>query len=88
MLKEFTRMSSLLRRLPDNLDFPLLHLAMNLGFQAACRHELRELPELASRLFPVPERELSQQRGIPLRSVRVTDLLGRGLLRAEQTLRR
>jgi radical SAM superfamily enzyme YgiQ (UPF0313 family) len=84
VMKQFTRMSSMLRRLPDNLDFPLLHLAMNLGFQAACRQELRDLPELASRLFPVPEKELSEQRGIPLRSVRVKDLLGRGLLRADE----
>jgi radical SAM superfamily enzyme YgiQ (UPF0313 family) len=83
VMKQFTRMSSMLRRLPANLDFPLLHLAMNLGFQSACRHELRELPELASHLFPVPETQLSEQRGIPLRSMRVTDLLVRGLLRAE-----
>jgi radical SAM superfamily enzyme YgiQ (UPF0313 family) len=85
MLKQFTRMSSTLRRLPGNLDFPLLHLAMNLGFQAACRRELRELPELASRLFPVPESELSEQRGIPVRSMRVTDLLARGWLRADES---
>jgi radical SAM superfamily enzyme YgiQ (UPF0313 family) len=85
VMKQFTRMSSTLRRLPDHLDFPLLHLAMNLGFHSACRRELLELPELASRLFPVPESELSQQRGIPLRSVRVPDLLARGLLRANES---
>jgi radical SAM superfamily enzyme YgiQ (UPF0313 family) len=85
VVKQFTQMSSMLRRLPDNLDFPLLHLAMNLGFHAACKHELRELPELAARLFPVPEGELSEQRGIPLRSLRLTDLLGRGLLEADGT---
>ncbi|UCF99374.1 MAG: B12-binding domain-containing radical SAM protein [Spirochaetaceae bacterium] len=84
-MKQFTQMSSLLRRLPDHLDFPLLHLAMNLGFQAACKHELRELPELAARLFPVPESELSEQRGIPLRSLRLTDLMARGLLRADRS---
>jgi hypothetical protein len=85
VMKQFTRMSSMLRRLPANLDFPLPHLAMNLGFQSACRHELRELSELASRLFPVPENQLSEQRGIPLRGMRVTDLLACGLLRPEGT---
>jgi radical SAM superfamily enzyme YgiQ (UPF0313 family) len=85
VMKQFTRMSSMLRRLPDNLDFPLLHMAMNLGFQGACKHELRELPELAARLFPVPESELSEQRGIPLRSLRLSDLTVRGLLRAEES---
>jgi radical SAM superfamily enzyme YgiQ (UPF0313 family) len=85
VMKQFTRMSSTLRRLPDHLDFPLLHLAMNLGFHSACRRELLELPELASRLFPVAESELSQQRGIPLRSVRVPDLLARGMLRANES---
>jgi hypothetical protein len=82
-MKQFTRMSSLLRRLPDHLDFPLLHLAMNLGFQAACKHELRELPELATRLFPVQESELSEQRGFPVRSLRLADLLARGFLKAD-----
>jgi hypothetical protein len=84
VMKQFSRMSSTLRRLPNHLDFPLLHLAMNLGFHAACKHELRELPELAAALFPVPETELSEQRGIPLRSMRVTDLLARGLRRADE----
>jgi radical SAM superfamily enzyme YgiQ (UPF0313 family) len=79
-LKNFSRMSSMLRRLPDHLDHPLLHLAMNLGFQAGYRHELRELPELAARLFPVPESELSELRGLPLRSMRLADLMARGLL--------
>jgi hypothetical protein len=60
-------------------------MAMNLGFQGACKHELRELPELAARLFPVPESELSEQRGIPLRSLRLSDLTARGLLRAEES---
>ena len=82
-LKTFSQMSSVLRRLPDHLDFPLLHLAMNLGFQAACRHELRELPDLAARLFPVQDSKLSEQRGFPLRSLRLTDLFGRGLLKGD-----
>jgi hypothetical protein len=83
VMKEFTSMAATLRRLTDHLDFPLLHLAMNLGFQAACRHELRELPELAARLFPVSQDELSAQRGIPLRSMRFADLKVRGLLGAD-----
>jgi radical SAM superfamily enzyme YgiQ (UPF0313 family) len=83
VMKQFSRMSSMLRRLPDHLDFPLLHLAMNLGFHAASTHELRELPGLAAHLFPVPEHRLSEQKGIPLRSIRLTDLMARGMLGTE-----
>jgi hypothetical protein len=56
---------------------------MNLGFHAACKQELRELPELAARLFPVAENELSGQRGIPFRSIRLTDLMARGLVETD-----
>jgi len=87
VVKEFTRMSSLLRRLPEHLDHPLLHLAMNLGFQAGCRHEQRELPELADRLFPAGDSELAERRGLPLRSMRLSDLFARGLLRAGESTR-
>jgi hypothetical protein len=78
-MKQYTRMSAMLRRLPNHLDFPLLHLAMNLGFHGACKRELQELPELADRLFPVADSELSEQRGFPLRSMHLTDLLARGM---------
>ena len=74
VLKSFTRMSSTLRRLPGHLDHPLLHLAMNLGFQAGCRHELRELPDLAARLFPVSDQELAENRRFRLRALRLSDL--------------
>jgi radical SAM superfamily enzyme YgiQ (UPF0313 family) len=79
----FSSISSQLRRLPANMDHPWLHLAMNMGFQAACKHEQRELPTLADQLFAVPEDKLAEQRGFPLRSLRLSDLLARGLLRAD-----
>ncbi len=83
VLKEFTKMSSILRRLPAHLDHPLLHLAMNLGFQAGCKKELQELPGLAAELFPVQEELLTSQRGFPLRSLRLTDLIPRGLQKVD-----
>jgi len=51
VLREFTRASSVLQRLPANMDHPLYHLVTNLGFHMACRTELKGLPRLAARLF-------------------------------------
>ena len=51
VLREFTRASAVLQRLPANMDHPLYHLVTNLGFHMACRSELKGLPRLAARLF-------------------------------------
>ncbi|MFW6181493.1 MAG: B12-binding domain-containing radical SAM protein [Spirochaetota bacterium] len=85
VLKEFTKMTSLLRRLPANLDHPLMHLAMNLGFQHGCRKEIADLPGLASRLFPVEDGELAGRRGILFPGLRLTDLLPRRLPKIDGT---
>jgi radical SAM superfamily enzyme YgiQ (UPF0313 family) len=78
VVDEFTRMSAVLKRLPANLDQPLFHLATNLGFHRGCRAELKELPRLASRLYPEESRPGGQRRA-PLWTLRWSDLLPRGL---------
>jgi len=80
VLREFTKISSVLRRLPTHLDHPLLHLAVNLGFWADCRKDLDQLPALTASLFPGDEAlEAAGGRSLlhGLRGLRVTDLLRR-----------
>jgi radical SAM superfamily enzyme YgiQ (UPF0313 family) len=80
VLKEFTKISAVLRRLPAHLDHPLLHLAMNLGFWAGCRKDLDQLPALAAGLFPGDQALESARPRLTvrgLRGIRVTDFLPR-----------
>jgi len=49
--KEFTKLSSILRRLPGNLSHPLLYLAMNLGSRKNVKTDTERLPELVSEIF-------------------------------------
>jgi radical SAM superfamily enzyme YgiQ (UPF0313 family) len=45
--KEFTKISSILRRLSGNLSHPLLHLALNFGSRKNVKADTKKLPELA-----------------------------------------
>jgi radical SAM superfamily enzyme YgiQ (UPF0313 family) len=49
--KEFTKISSVLKRLPYHLDNPIYHLALNLGAHITIRNEIKLLPELASTIY-------------------------------------
>jgi hypothetical protein len=49
--KEYSKMSSILKRLPDNLSHPLLYLALNLGMRKMIKIDTRRLPALVSELF-------------------------------------
>ncbi|MBN1384136.1 MAG: B12-binding domain-containing radical SAM protein [Elusimicrobia bacterium] len=49
--KEFSRMPSILKRLPGNLSHPLLYLSMNLGIRKNVRVDTARLPNLASEIF-------------------------------------
>jgi radical SAM superfamily enzyme YgiQ (UPF0313 family) len=71
---EYTKVASVLRRLPDHLDHPLLHLIFNLGMQAGCRKDLNGFPCLAERLFPLEAGDPAA-RGFSLRGLRVADFL-------------
>jgi radical SAM superfamily enzyme YgiQ (UPF0313 family) len=84
VLKEYTRISSVLRRLPAHLDHPLLHLAMNLGFWAGCRKDLNQLPALAADLFPGEQALEAAGRRLTLRGLRLADLLPGHAARATQ----
>ena len=71
VLREFTRASAVLGRLPANLDHPLYHLVTNVGFHLACRTELGSLPQLAARLFgPGDERQIRTPGASGVRELR------------------
>ncbi len=77
VLKEFTKMSAMLRRLPANLDQPLFHLATNIGFRHGCRAELRGLPRLDAALYSDGEAGAVERPRGRLRDLRLGDLLPR-----------
>jgi hypothetical protein len=83
VLREFTRASAVLERLPANLDHPLYHLATNLGFRMGCRAEMRSLPKLSARLFGSAEaldsrRADAEASGFPFWNLRPSDLFAPG----------
>ncbi len=51
--KEFTKISSTLRRLPYNLSHPLLHLALNIGARKSTKDEINNLSKMNSKLFHI-----------------------------------
>ena len=72
--REYTKTSSVMRRLPEHLDHPLIHLFLNLGMQAGCRKDLNDFPGLAERLFPLAP-DAVVQPGLSLRGARLADFL-------------
>ncbi len=48
--EEFTRISSIIRRLPYNLGHPLFYLALNILSRKNCKEEIRDYPRYAARL--------------------------------------
>ena len=46
--REFTKISSILRRLSGNLSHPLLHLALNFGSRKNVKTDIEKLPKLVS----------------------------------------
>lgn len=65
--REFSKLSSILRRLPANLDHPIFHLAMNLAIRSNAAQEYRELPRQKAELFDLPPSctlpPLAEERG-------------------------
>jgi radical SAM superfamily enzyme YgiQ (UPF0313 family) len=89
VLREFTRASAVLERLPGNLDHPLYHLATNLGFNLGCKAELKGLPKLSERLYGSGERGQSPESrersapspAFPFWHLRPSDLFSRGAVK-------
>lgn len=49
--KEFTKLSSIIKRFPGNLSHPLLYLAMNIGSRKNVKSDTKRLPNLVSEIF-------------------------------------
>ncbi|MFW6139263.1 MAG: B12-binding domain-containing radical SAM protein [Spirochaetota bacterium] len=50
-LREFTKLSSILRRYPFHLDHPFYHFTMNMGYHIMYKRDVEELNQIAPRLF-------------------------------------
>ncbi|HEB32998.1 hypothetical protein LCGC14_1932340 [marine sediment metagenome] len=55
VFKEFTKFSSMLKKLPFHLDHPFYHLAMGIGHKKVFKNEFKDFPRLASHLFPLSD---------------------------------
>ncbi|MGC9970021.1 MAG: radical SAM protein [Bryobacteraceae bacterium] len=62
--REFSKLSSILRRLPANLAHPFIHVAMNLAIRTNAAQEYRELPRQKAEIFdPAPSCTLPSLAG-------------------------
>jgi len=52
VFREFTRMSTILKKAPFYLDHPLYFAGLSIGRRKACRQDLRRFPHLVSHSFP------------------------------------
>jgi radical SAM superfamily enzyme YgiQ (UPF0313 family) len=75
VFKEFTKLSSIIRRFPFHLDHPLYHLAMNIGHRRAFKSEYNEFPMLASHLFPSDESIRAYKDYFSLSTLRFADFI-------------
>jgi radical SAM superfamily enzyme YgiQ (UPF0313 family) len=51
--KEFTKISSILKRLQGNLSHPLLHLSINKGFRKSIKGEIKKLSKMKAELLQI-----------------------------------
>jgi radical SAM superfamily enzyme YgiQ (UPF0313 family) len=59
VFREFTRLRSILRRAPHNLDHLSIFTAMSLGRRKVCRGEMLDFPDLVRHHFPEEAHRLS-----------------------------
>lgn len=74
-LAEFVKISSILKRLPFNLDYPIYHLVVNIGTWWVYRDDLRTFPRLAYDLFPISREDLDKKYRIRPWTLKIHDLI-------------
>ena len=76
-VSEFTKISSTLKRLVYNTAHPLMHMGINMGSLKSVKNEIRNFPQLASKLY-TPELDcLPENARVPLASLRLSDFIPR-----------
>jgi len=58
--KQFTKISSILRRFPYHLAHPLFYLALNINSHRSCKKQLKDLPRLSAELSRLEGRKLGR----------------------------
>jgi hypothetical protein len=79
VLKEFTRFSSMMRRLFYHLDHPFYHLAMNIGHKRTSSMDLDTFPDVADSLFPLTAAG-RKSHGVLIPPIRVADIIPKRML--------
>ncbi len=74
-IKEFTKLSSTLARLPYNLSLPLFHMIINIGSRKSVATEIKNFPRLAYKLHQLERGETPNEKDAPLSLVQFNDFL-------------
>ena len=77
VFQEFTKYSSLLKKLPFHLDHPLYHLAMGIGHKKVFQNEFKDFPRLASTLFPLSDDLEKYRESFSIFALRFADFIPR-----------
>jgi hypothetical protein len=68
VFKEFTRLSSILKRAPYHLDHPLYFAGLSIGRRKACKQDLRRYPDLVSHTFAQETYAAKGEKKLPAES--------------------
>ncbi len=78
-VKEFTKISESIKRLPSNIAHPLMHLGINLGCRRSILNEIKNFPNLASTLYKLDDTEIESIERFAFASFRFADFISRKL---------
>ena len=76
-VSEFTKMSASMKRLLHNTSHPLLHMGINMGSRKSINNEIRNFPQLASRLYTPELNDVLGTAHVPLSSIHLSDFIPR-----------
>lgn len=77
VFNEFTKYSSVMRKIPFYLNHPLYHLAMSIGHRKIYKGEISEFPRRASQLFPLIDNITDYSDYFSLSTFRFSDFIPR-----------
>jgi len=77
VIKEFTKLSSTLYRLPYNFSSPLFHLVVNLMSKKSIKKEIKNFPQLAFKILQLQGDEMYRENKLSLDSLRFSDFMSR-----------
>jgi radical SAM superfamily enzyme YgiQ (UPF0313 family) len=86
VFQEFTKYSSMLKKLIFHLDHPLYHLAMGIGHKRVFLNEFKDFPRLASTLFPLSDDLERYRESFSILALRFADFIPRSYQLGNNTM--